>query len=723
MERPPLRRFVLLIGINYYIDKPLRGCVSDVHTLRRHLESRPMAMSIEVMTASEPSDPAMRRPQEDAQQWPTRDNVVARLEALTAAAQAGDFVYVHYSGHGTSLGLVPGSRHPHKSTADLSLDLLGPDGASVCYLRGRDLAGLLDKMVSKGLRVTLTLDCCFSGSILRGDNDNEAAELPLAGERFLPYDVKVDAASLPLHLEAALKNKTDVNDDANANASTDTRDEPRDASLLPNWLINPGGYAILAACGPHETAREIEVDGHGHAGALSHFLMRTLSRLGTVDARLIDIYQSVCSRFADRSWLPSVKQTPMLYGNKDLSFLGVLRPGLDATAIPVFRSPAAQLMLRAGRAHGLIDGDRLDLYPLATTAAEPAADARRRRAAVRAHVADSGDLVSTLQGVGGRRIPDAVSIGWSARLVDRPSLQAVPISVAPDLPGLRQLLLAVASEARSPIVLRLGAGPLSPGSFSIGTNAACTGYEIRDDSDAGRPVAGFSAPVPPADRGEQKEGAAAAAAARLLLDALAHLTRFRQVEAIANPRASPSYLDGAFTVRVQSMGDGAWQDVGSRIETTCGSVLEVELRNDGRVPLYFHIYNMGPLWQVRSIFDGDYETIPPRDETRAFSGRETLELDTCVPQQLLATGRTWCDDTIKIFITDEPTSFAVLAMDTLSDALSSKSALADLLQLAIFDGWGEAGDGRALTRGSAGRWATVNIRVRTSCIPNFSSGP
>jgi len=76
-----------------------------------------------------------------------------------------------------------------------------------------------------------------------------------------------------------------------------------------------------------------------------------------------------------------------------------------------------------------------------------------------------------------------------------------------------------------------------------------------------------------------------------------------------------------------------------------------------------------------------------------------------VPEELLAAVQTWCDDIIKIFVTDEPTSFAALGMSALLDSLSSKSAILQLRQLPIFEGNG--------ARGSAGRWDAVNIFVRT----------
>ena len=107
-------------------------------------------------------------------------------------------------------------------------------------------------MVDKGLKVTLILDCCFSGSVYRRDDP---------GIRFLPYDPDID-----------LKFRSDVVNSADNGTGGSVS---RDVSMLPNWLINPNGYAILAVCGPQEVARERKFDGQ-ICGMLSYFLLATL---------------------------------------------------------------------------------------------------------------------------------------------------------------------------------------------------------------------------------------------------------------------------------------------------------------------------------------------------------------------------------------------------------------------------------------------------------------
>lgn len=88
---------------------------------------------------------------------------------------------------------------------------------------------------------------------------------------------------------------------------------------------------------------------------------------------------------------------PMFFGNKDLSFFGMLRSAFNPESIPVFRNDTGLLKLRAGQAHGVDNGDELHLYPFVS-----AVDSSRdRRDIVRVRVAESGPLTSTLIGFDG----------------------------------------------------------------------------------------------------------------------------------------------------------------------------------------------------------------------------------------------------------------------------------------------------------------------------------
>lgn len=160
--------YAILIGINVYAERPLKGCVRDVQEIKKYLEEMPSPVHIEMFTATDSADPNSRGPAEDPMLWPTYENVTSSLEKTTSLAKHGDFVNVHYSGHGTRM--EASSEFSNRSTGDLALNLLEEgEGNNIRYLRGLELAFFLKAMVDKGLIVTLVLDCCFSGSVLRLD--------------------------------------------------------------------------------------------------------------------------------------------------------------------------------------------------------------------------------------------------------------------------------------------------------------------------------------------------------------------------------------------------------------------------------------------------------------------------------------------------------------------------------------------------------------------------
>jgi hypothetical protein len=152
--------WAVIIGVSYYPrDRCLQGSVQDAKTVKHYLEE-----GATMLTATTPMSPSSGRPIEELKLWPTSVSVVSALKRILDKAQPGDFVYLHYSGHGmqTPSDAPPGPN----STGELTLILFDDDENGSSYLRGSHLAGALRKMVEKGLLVTLVLDCCFSESVI-----------------------------------------------------------------------------------------------------------------------------------------------------------------------------------------------------------------------------------------------------------------------------------------------------------------------------------------------------------------------------------------------------------------------------------------------------------------------------------------------------------------------------------------------------------------------------
>jgi hypothetical protein len=154
--------YTILIGIDAYSQGPLSGCVRDVKDIKNYLEGVSNSVHIQMFTATKSADPKLCSLDEDPVLWPTYQNVTSSFNEITSLANTGDFVYIHYSGHGNRTQFEPHNEFSNRSTGDLALILL--DGEKENYVRplwGSRLAIALKAMVDKGLVVTLVLDCCF----------------------------------------------------------------------------------------------------------------------------------------------------------------------------------------------------------------------------------------------------------------------------------------------------------------------------------------------------------------------------------------------------------------------------------------------------------------------------------------------------------------------------------------------------------------------------------
>jgi hypothetical protein len=373
--------YAILIGIDGYPDKPLKSCVRDVQDIKIYLESILCdSVEVQMITASQ-IGPNSSDAVKDRVLWPTYDNTISAFKRVTSLARAGDFVYIHYSGHGTR---KPPSGEFTNSIGDLALVFLTKENRETC-LWGFELASLLDAMVNKGLVTTLVLDCCFSGSVYRRDD---------LSIRFLPYHAEM-VSEHQLDLERSFK---------------DEILPYRNVSMRPNWLINPDGYTILTACGPHEETVGSRFDGQGH-GALSYFLLESIKCVG-LTKRHMDIYNHLRAKFRG-SGLP---HNPILYGNGNQCFFGQASSGITAAAVPIIVKRGGILELQAGHAHGVTTDDQFVLYHLGCAEG----DSGFQGCLVNAKVVSTKALISDLEQL--NTPPIRIRIGWMARVYTRLSL-------------------------------------------------------------------------------------------------------------------------------------------------------------------------------------------------------------------------------------------------------------------------------------------------------------
>jgi hypothetical protein len=411
---PATSHYAILIGIDAYPSNPLRSCVRDVDTIKTLLQRRLMSsVHIQSLTASEEPDARGDMKTKDPELehgWPTSRNVALAFEKVKSKAMPGDFVYIHYSGHGTRM--KPCWDLSNKLTGDLALVLLKGDQSPDMYLRGPKLAGLLKGITDKGLVVTLVLDCCFSASVYRDSNTG-------AHVRFLPDDFPGD-----------LDPSTYPQDPVNDLIDRATRSGNRDGSMQDNWLMGPDRYTILAACGPQEMAKGgFDVfEKEKPYGALSYFLSKSLSEHG-LTRRHKHIHRHICATFRQQC----VPQNPVLYGNGEQGFFGKVVQGGGTRAVCVVKR-AEMIQLLAGRAHGLREGDRFTLAPSTSM------DNSVAKGAYVAEIVQAGPLTS------GLRLFDVthnIQSGWVAEPLTSSHLTNFCFQLAPDLPCYNALLEAL----------------------------------------------------------------------------------------------------------------------------------------------------------------------------------------------------------------------------------------------------------------------------------------
>ncbi|OCK98481.1 uncharacterized protein K441DRAFT_654680 [Cenococcum geophilum 1.58] len=613
IQNTVLKHYAILIGINTYPDKPLKGCVQDVQNIKKYLEGAVNPVQIQIFTTADSGGAHSPSLPVDPMPRPTYNNVISALERVKNQANTGDYVYIHFSGHGTRGN--PYGEFSNKSTGDLALVLLdGREESKVKCLWGPILAFWLNAMVNKGLVLTLVLDCCFSASVYRRDDN----------VRFVSYDAENDTRfpQDALDFERHLKLGTGT-------------PASRDASMRLNWLIKPDGYAILAACGPDQEAREFETEDKKKHGALSYFLHRILNEPGGLGRQHRDIYKHLCAGF-ERS---SVEQSPALYGNKDQGFFGPVSFQSDTTLIPIIKKQNGSLQLQAGQAHGICNGDRFALFPFTCT--DPDSSLKENTAVSK--VTHTRALTSNLELVGTTFIH--IQTGWLAKPLTRFSLHKFPIRLAANLPSRDELLASLKERSLDAHIDTKG----NPSCFHVILNSEKE-YEILDQFD--QRIVNLPA-MPQAQTDVYR-----------ISDTIEHLAKFKLVKELTNEAQTPSFRE-SFNVRIIDV-SGNIHNPGSLVNVQECEAFHLEVENKGAKELYVHVYCLDPFQEVQNIYCGSYEVIPPRHDSENFLGMMKKALKTGVPYEMKKKHR-WCEDILKVFITSQPTSFDLLELPKLGD--------------------------------------------------------
>lgn len=304
--------FALLIGVDFYFPNilpyggqynNLRGCVHDINMIENFFQK--VGINEEnIIKLTSSINKTKDGPLEVPEKLPTYSNIVRALENLIERSHKGDQVYIHYSGHGgrtlTHIPNVKGINGIDKTLVPCDIG-----NASSQYIRDTELAKIIAKMLAKELVVTLILDSCHSGGATR-DKEAFSRSINIIDTTPRPQD------SIVASIEE-LENTWKSFENNYGNSLSDITH----SETTSGWLPQVNGYVLLAACKSSESAYENNFEGNESNGALTYWMLKTLSRLEE-ESTFKQLHQLIVSNF--NSQFPI--QTPTLEGdlNRKLPF-------------------------------------------------------------------------------------------------------------------------------------------------------------------------------------------------------------------------------------------------------------------------------------------------------------------------------------------------------------------------------------------------------------------
>ncbi|GFG16338.1 hypothetical protein IFM61392_09453 [Aspergillus lentulus] len=610
-------KWAVLIGINSYMDgkterfdkeghlieyHDLKGCVADILQVERYLLQSVGIEKSRITKLLSPW-PVDDQAADTASYLPTYSRIIEALRNVTLNAKKGDNVYIHYSGHGARATTV----FPDLKGKDSLDDALVPADivSGGHYLRDLEMTLLLKQMVDKGLLVTVVLDCCHSASATRGPR------------RMLVRSIPPIYESIP---------KQDIPDSATDIAK----------SLSNHDLREPRGYTLLAACRPHEEAREERFDNDRFHGVLTYWLLDTLRghSADAISSHLL--FRRVCANVKNMSAL----QTPILAGDSSrLIFGNGYLPTKHAITVKGLHGNVEEgdtLELAGGRLHGIRIGAEYALFPITYrgTESEPA-----DRCLGRVIVEEVSGLKCTASVVELNTSNGQIELGCPAVLLNYPvSEKATVRFISLDRLEEQQFRDDWMAHSTSDAWLRLiDETEETTEDFRITIN---NNDEYQVQSGAGDPFPALKAVLHPLKVAHQ-------ASMPTLIQRIRHLARFEMIKTLENPHITGLHeKDGYF-------------------DTKDGDLVVLRFTNQASFPLNFTLFNLKPLFGVDRVFPeyGEFETLDPGQQ---FS----LPILTSIPPELRESSRADLPiiDTLKAVVTVETASFGSLILDDIHQA-------------------------------------------------------
>ena len=623
--------YALLIGIDAYLEHTLpdgsyyprlQGCVRDIRHVQAYLTSVLKLPANRLLLLTATNGPR-NKPKEAAARWPTYANMVDRFQKITAMAQPGDQVYIHYSGHGGRATTIYADLKG-ASGVDEALVPVDIGDPRARYLRDVEIHKLIQDMVDKGLVLTVIFDSCHSGGATRaattGTPGAVARGIATVDKTPRPTDSLVGS---PAALAAAWAGQT--------GAAT------RAVKPASGWLLEPKGYTLLAACRANESAYEYPFDGTESNGALTYWLLDALRQ-----ASPNYTYKMLHDRILAKVHSQFEMQTPMLQGEADVRVFGSDRIP-PVYAVPVMQVDVAghRVQVNAGEVHGIQPGAQFAIFALGSS------DLSRTDQRVALAEATEVAAVDTWAKIVDQRAKTTIEQGAPAVLLNvaNQRLQRGVVVAIADPALKQQVESAIRNDGKGFIAL---AGGGVQADFQVVVNAG-NEFELQDPGD--KPILNLRPAVQ----------AGAPGAVAKVVERLVHLAKYRNVQALDVPDAAARQkLQVRLTGPSPASAEGGTSvfrpgEMGALSITNTQQPNPADPNDPARV-LNITILDLQADWGITQIYPaagGNFEPLDPG---------ATIDLPL---EALLDEGQTESVDVLKVFATRATTNFRWLEMPAL----------------------------------------------------------
>lgn len=329
-SKSPIKH-ALIIGINEYANyEPqyqLRGCVNDAKLMKRVLVDHFKFQESNIIELHNAAA--------------SQQAILGAMELLIERVMQDDVVVFHFSGHGGQLKTSDTDEGSGMSSTICTADSGYMDPFPNLDIIDNVINEWLVRLTSKTRNVSLTFDCCHSGTMTRDAIGAQSRGVP-ADTRSLAA-MGIDISTLPPPRETKKDKKTS------------------------GWLTLTDKYVVMSGCRDDEESYEFALEGGEEPvrnGALTHFLTTSLlnAKPGSTYRDMFELTRhSVNTKFKN--------QHPQIEGAQDREIFGVkdIEP---FRFILVESIKGKKVTLAGGAAHGLCIDSLWSAYPQGTKKTE-----------------------------------------------------------------------------------------------------------------------------------------------------------------------------------------------------------------------------------------------------------------------------------------------------------------------------------------------------------------